>query len=248
MSKSWTSLVTRQVLCLIVHMGKPNISREIVAHIISLRKVGYSINEIKREVSASKSTISRYVTGVDVPSPYKEALHAKRGWSTVRMQIAETEASRKAKELVPCLTRKELLLCVASLYWAEGAKRDFSFTNSDPSLIQVFVKGLQEVFSVPLSDIQVGIRTYEDLERETCKRFWASITGVLPEQIISVDVLQGRKKGKLKYGMCRIRIKRGGSLLKLMKSLREEIINNHALVSLQDTADLRSSHQRAGSQ
>ena len=39
-----------------------------------------------------------------------------------------------------------LALIAASLYWAEGAKKDFSLTNSDPEMIRVFVMILRKIF------------------------------------------------------------------------------------------------------
>lgn len=43
-------------------------------------------------------------------------------------------------------------------------------------------------------------------------------------------ILKGKKKGKLEYGMCRIRVTKGGYLLKLLHALEDIIKNNSAPV------------------
>ena len=52
-----------------------------------------------------------------------------------------------------------------------------------------------------------------------------SIPEIRLDKNTSVDVLEGRKKGKLTYGMCRVRIRKGGLLLKEFSAIINHVKN-----------------------
>ena len=112
-----------------------------------------------------------------------------------------------------------------SLYWAEGAKRDFTFSNTDAEMIKIFVYILKKVFRIKDEDLKISLRIYEDLDKNTCLRYWSKITGIKLGKNTSIDVLKGKKKGKLEYGMCRIRAKKSGLLLKEFFAIIKRVIN-----------------------
>lgn len=113
---------------------------------------------------------------------------------------------------------------MSALYWGEGNKKDFNLINSDPDLIKVFVKGLKDLFGIPANKLKISIRIYEDLDKIKCLNFWSGITKVPVHKFVSVNVLKGKKKGKLNNGMCRVRVEKGGNLLKYMLAIRDEVI------------------------
>jgi len=45
------------------------------------------------------------------------------------------------------------------------------------------------------------------------------------EKFVSVNVLDGKKNGKLIYGMCRIRITKGADVLKYIKALKNRVVS-----------------------
>lgn len=139
------------------------------------------------------------------------------------MELAKIEASKKAKQLISLLSSKEKAVFLSALYWAEGNKRDFGFTNTDPEMIRVFVTGLEEIFQIPRDRLRASIRTYEDLDKEKCLRYWSKVVGIPPEQFVNVNVLKGKKNGKLAYGMCRIRIIKGTDMLKYITAIRNRV-------------------------
>lgn len=64
---------------------------------------------------------------------------------------------------------------------------------------------------------------------------------IAQKQFIGVSILSGKKKGKLEYGMCRIRVTRGRTFKKIMginKALAD-------IIQEQETASPRSSMDRA---
>ncbi len=147
----------------------------------------------------------------------------KRGGSKKRKQKLEVVAYTKAKKIINGLNEKEKILFLAALYWGEGGKKDFNFTNSDPEMIKIFVNGLKNVLNINLDQVRVSIRIYEDLDREKSLDYWSEITSIPKAKFVNVDVLKGKKLGKLKYGLCRIRIRKGGNMLKYLSALNRRV-------------------------
>ena len=196
---------------------------EVISTIHRLRRRGFSLNEIKQNVPAGYGTIFRYIKGVKIDPKYKRVWFGKRGGSRKRKKLAEIKASLKARKLITSLSYEEKAIFLSALYWAEGNKREFGFTNTDPDMIRIFVQGLEEIFDVPKDQIRVSIRTYEDLDKERCLDFWSKIVGIPKDRFVNVNILKGKKQGKLRYGMCRIRITKGANMLKYITAVRKRI-------------------------
>lgn len=83
---------------------------------------------------------------------------------------------------------------------------------------------------VPETDIVVSLRVFEDLLSNiiVIKTYWASILGVAPTTIHSVNVVTGKKSGKLPYGMCRVRVRSGKNVFKLVMSMIEILKRPHS--------------------
>jgi len=193
-----------------------------------LRSKGYSLPEIKKITSISYGSIFRYIRGIAINPEFKTLWQGKRGGSIKRKLIAEKKALEKANQIGLSLSEKEKILILAALYWGEGSKQDFGLSNSDPELIRVFIDGLINVFHIPLERIRVSVRIYEDLDRDTCLAFWSSITHKSSKEM-QTDILHGRKTGKLPYGMCRVRLLKGGNELKYLKAVYKIIGNQMSL-------------------
>jgi len=199
--------------------------KETKEKIKSLRQKGYSLPEIKKEVSASYGSIHRYTLGIKILPKYLKTWHGKQGGSIKRKKNKLIEAEKKAKKSINYLSNKERIIFLSALYWGEGSKSDFNIMNTDPNLIRVFIIGLRDVFGINQERLRVSIRIYEDLDKEKCLQYWSNITGVPVAQFISVNILKGKKKGKLPFGMCRIRISKGGDMLKYIKAVYKRISN-----------------------
>ena len=190
------------------------VTEEIARRISYLRERGYSIPEISAEVPVSKTTVLRYASKVKILPKYLKDWAGKRGGSKKKKLLKEDRAFKSGLNLVGDLTFKEKMLFLCALYWAEGNKKDFELINSSPELIKIFVEGLRELLKLPNDRIKSSIRIYDSLDKNVCLRFWSELLGIPKEDFGRMDVLPGNKKGKLKYGMCRIRILRGGDELK----------------------------------
>lgn len=199
------------------------ISPDLIKKVQSLRKKGWSFNEIKKETYLCSGSVYRYASKIEILQEYKQIWKSKQGGSVLRKRKAEEDATSKAIAEVSSLSNKERMIFLSALYWGEGGKGDFNLTNTDSELMKVFVKGLREIFGIKTDDFRVSIRTYEDLDKDKCLTFWSKITGVPKEKFVNVDVLRGKKEGKLAYGMCRLRIRRGGNMLKYLTALRKQV-------------------------
>lgn len=71
----------------------------------------------------------------------------------------------------------------------------------------------------------MSIRIFEDMSdrQEEIRDFWAKALNLPASQITKFNILSGKKLGKLPYGMCRIRLIKGESTLKLIFSAIEQI-------------------------
>ena len=210
-------------------MEKPRLTKKKIEEIKFLRSKGHSVSEIALELQTAKSTAFRHIQGVKILPEFKKTWFGKRGGSRKRKALKEAKALEEAQALFKKLSRKEKLLFVSALYWAEGSKRDFGLSNTDPMLIKVFIDLLKDAFEVKQQEFRISVRIYEDLDREKCLAFWSGVTGIPKEKFVSVNVLRGKKKGKLEYGMCRVRVVKGGDLLKKIVAIKKVVFANLSL-------------------
>lgn len=202
-------------------MGKPALNNDKVLKIKNLRSLGHSLPEISRELRIPKTTVFRYIKDVQILPEFINLWEAKRAGSRYRKILKEEQAFSDGQRIVGNLSAKEKMLFACALYWGEGSKKDFGLSNTDPELIKSFISVLRNVFNIQDDRLRISIRIYEDMDRNRCLNFWSQIVGIEKEKFINVDVLYGKKKGKLEYGMCRVRVLRGGDLLKQIKGINK---------------------------
>ncbi|MEK7626827.1 MAG: hypothetical protein AAB399_01510 [Patescibacteria group bacterium] len=199
------------------------LDKKLVQKIKFLRTRGRSIPEISRILMISRSTALRYSNTVSILPAYRRRWLERRNASKIKSQRHLEEAKKNAETKLPNITNKDLVVILSSLYWAEGNKKDLVLTNTDPEMIRTFLYILRRVYNIPNNELRVSLRIYEDLNKKECLRYWSKITGIILNNKTTVSVLIGHKKGKLSYGMCRIRVKRGGRLLKEIFSIINRI-------------------------
>jgi hypothetical protein len=201
-----------------------HLSSEKIEKIKFLRSRGHSLSEISKILKIGQGTVFRYVKGVVISGKYKRIWLDKRQGSVKRKELAEKKAKIRADDTIKSISNKERLLILSSLYWAEGAKVDFNLTNTDSDLIRTFIICLKDVLGLSNDRLRLNIRIYEDMDSESCIKFWLDQTGLTINNLSSVNVLSGKKLGKLKYGMCRVRVTKGGDVLKYLVAVRRRII------------------------
>ena len=192
-----------------------------ISKIQELRSRGYSVPEISNELNIPKTTVFKYVRDIKILPEYKDAWLGKRGGSKKKKLKLIKEATDEAIKFILNPTQRDKILFLSALYWAEGNKKDFILSNTDPNLIKVFITALRQVFKVDDERLRISIRIYEDMDKEECLDFWSNIVKIPKEKFLNVNILYGKKQGKLKYGMCRVRVAKGGDLLKKVNAINK---------------------------
>jgi hypothetical protein len=192
-------------------------SEEKINKIKEMRQVGNSINEIVAALGVPKTTVWHHVQQVEVLEPFKQLLRSKRGGRAVRNKKDWEDAENRARQILSG-DKSNLAIAAAMLYWGEGGKKVCDIINTDPKLLQLYLKFLYEVIGVSQENIKFSMRIFTGMEPQECLRYWSDNLKIDPSKII-MRYNDGGVSGKAKYGMCRVTLKKGSKLLKLMHSL-----------------------------
>ena len=142
----------------------------------------------------------------------------KRGGSKFKALKEKEQASKKARLLLSSIDSRDTLFILAALYWGEGTKKELNLINGDPELVRVFVSCLRRL-GITNNQLKITLRVFEDMDKGKVITFWAQTLGVMERHIASVDVLKGKKKGKLLHGMCRVRVAKSKDYFKLIMAM-----------------------------
>jgi hypothetical protein len=133
-----------------------------------------------------------------------------REWERVKKQAAEILETVDVRAAWPVL--------YAALYWSEGTKSSFVFTNTDADMIRVFLFMLREQLGILDDDLDFMIRTCTPMDPLECRRHWSQVAEV-PLSQIRVNHHDKHNKSQTQHGMCRITLRRGAYHLKLVHCL-----------------------------
>ncbi len=201
---------------------------------LELRLKGYSYNEIHTKLAVPKSTLSNWFSNLLLPEiaqkRIKQRVHEKSLQGILKRNAIQTHRAfqqaakiRKVeKARIGKLSKKELLLLGAALYWAEGYKKPIvrngkersyhkiSFSNSDPVMVKVFIKFLNESLQIPKGKIKASVRIFEHINEKEALGYWQKSTGLPAENFqkfyygISKSSMGKRPFNRLPYGTIQI--------------------------------------------
>jgi len=201
---------------------------------LRLRLSGKSYGEIQKELGVPKSTLSGWLSGVILAPEKRQRIEAKAYYKSrealIRRNKQQTELAKKRALLtrqeaahdINSLTKKDLVILGAALYWAEGYKRlqvrngreitahAVSLTNSDPLLVRAFIRFLREYCEVPITKIKMGLRMFKHQNENHLKRYWHKATGIPLENFqktylgISKSSMGKRPFNRLEYGIVQV--------------------------------------------
>lgn len=157
-----------------------------------LRSRGFSYNEIIKEVSVSKDTLSRWCRDIKLSNEQKERLINKKinGQKKGSLIAAENKRNKrlelinsinlKTKKQLGKLSYRDRFIAGISLYTAEGDKMDGKggFTNSDPRIIKFMMNWFIEYCKVPTEKFRGAIWIHEGLNKDKAKIYWSNLTGI----------------------------------------------------------------------
>jgi len=157
---------------------------------IELRKQGYSLREILKDVPVAKATLSVWFKNVGLSVPQKQRLTQKRIEAALRgsrkrkaERIRLTEQIKEdAMAELGKLTEEVFWLVGAALYWAEGSKQKehnvsapIRFSNSDPKMIKFFYRWLTKICKIEPEEIYIELYIHRGCDVEHIKKFWAEV-------------------------------------------------------------------------
>ncbi|MHB1316669.1 MAG: hypothetical protein ACYCZW_02310 [Minisyncoccota bacterium] len=96
--------------------------------------------------------------------------------------------------------------------------------NGDPILIRVFITCLREL-GVTNRELKISLRLFEEINVDDAIKFWLETLNLPKNSITKINIIRGNKKGKLKYGMCRVRVEKGGEYFKIIMSMVSLILS-----------------------
>ena len=156
---------------------------------LSLRKLGKSYSQIKKEVGVSKSTLSNWLREYPLSD---ERIRELRDFNAVRIEKYRNTMRKKrekrlrriynqeVQKLLP-LTKKELYIAELFLYWGEGVKglnTHVGLNNTDPRVVKFFLLWLVDVLGVQRNKVRVYLHLYSDMDVNKMKRYWSKRLGL----------------------------------------------------------------------
>ncbi len=115
------------------------------------------------------------------------------------------------------------------IYWGEGTKvvpHSLRVANTDPDLLKMFIKFLNQICDVQKSKINYSIVCFNDTEPEIAKRYWSEELQISEEKFGKITQIpkqgKGNYKRKSQFGVCTVMVNN----VKLKKWMMEQIEAN----------------------
>lgn len=185
---------------------------------VTLRYKGYSLTEIQKETNISRCTLSVLLRNLSLSKSAKEVLRLKNFKSQEDSKKEWNQADFWAKNIIGNLSKRDLMLILGMIYWGEGTKSELNMINSDPNMLKIFISCLR-MLNINEQDLRIGLRLFPNCDVEESKKFWIQTLNISENQILGIEFVQGSKKHKHQYGMCRIRLKCGSLYFKKIMSI-----------------------------
>lgn len=193
---------------------------------IEMRFQGKSYREIAQEAGVAKSTVNKWCKNLELPAEVRKLIQERNIATqkrfadyndnrTKRIIIENQEIIDSAKKQVKSLSKRELMLIGTALYWAEGYKIEkqkyplISFSNSDHTMVGIFMRFLREIMGVEDKGLNLTIRIYLGMDKERTIKFWSKIINVPIEKFrLGYQVSRASKRKRpfnaLPYGTLRV--------------------------------------------
>jgi hypothetical protein len=193
--------------------------------IILLREKGKTYGDIQKILNLPKSTIAWWAKKARLTNKKRRLIleKSRRKWrksiiefNRINAKIRSDKARKardaitlKAKRKINKISKRDLLLIGASLFWAEGSKSNkwhLCFANSDPEIIKVIMKFFREVCLISNEKIKALVHIYPKSNYKKVLTFWTKITKLSkrnfwkPQTQISRASKRKRNNNTLPYG------------------------------------------------
>lgn len=213
---------------------------------IGLRRKGKSIKDIAKKLGIAKSTVSFWCKDIELTPEQIEKLQkrmATKGSYENRLKGARVQHERRLKQieelqekgfnLIKKLSREEILLIGAALYWGEGTKKEgrAKLINSDLRMVKFIINWFQYIWGIPKSQLtlQVLINKVHEGRVEEVEEFWSYMLGIPRNQFTKTTLVKRRNRKKYSnfsnhYGTVTVSVRRGSDLRHIINGLITGII------------------------
>jgi len=222
---------------------------------IKLRFQGNGYGIIAKSLGVSKTSVSNWCKNLELPLFAQKILekknqHIRKKFKLYNqrkhrfVQAENKEIIEKAIKQISRLSKRDLLLVGASLYWAEGYKRQnglrtpqLDIANSDPALIAIFLRFLREILKVPEEKFRPKIFLHPNINKNKAIGFWSRITNIPQKGFATTSLISRASQGKrpinsLPYGTLDLRINGRQNFYKIKGWIdglaRQQIVNHIA--------------------
>jgi hypothetical protein len=158
---------------------------------VFLRKKGYSINEISKDLKMSKSTASLWLRNIKISRAGLKRLEKnsnlgrKKGNDTNRKKRQDrwhkvADRTMNFRKNLSDYDVEKCKILLAMLYWGEGAKSGYrlTFINSDSKMIKVYLFLLRKSFHVNEKRLKATIHIHSYHDQEDIISYWQRITKI----------------------------------------------------------------------
>lgn len=202
---------------------------------IKLRQTGLSIKNIAKKVDVSVGSVSVWVrdvvlTEVQLKQLFKNARDPFYGNRIKYINKIKKQTDDKIEKLkregikeIGSLSKRELFLVGVALYWGEGFKKDsqVGFANSDPKMINLFLKWLRECFNYNIDhlSVRVTLNISHSNRIDEIQNYWSKETNI-PISIFRKPFYQNVKWQKIYenpneyFGVLRVKVLKSKDFLR----------------------------------
>lgn len=188
---------------------------------IRLRRLGQSYPMIEKKLGASKSTMSNWLSGLELSKSAMRRISVRKKKNLVKLRnkalkIKHVKQLKKKQEMqkkvINCFAAcdfdvkiKELLL--AMLYLGEGFKGRscLGLGNSNPEIMRLFVKLVRNVYTVDEKKFRCFLHLRMDQKETKEKDFWSRQVGIPLNNFRKTQFdkrTAGRKTWSNYHGVC----------------------------------------------
>jgi hypothetical protein len=181
-----------------------------------LRTRGLSYNEIKKQLTVAKSSVSLWCRDIELSaeqhtrlfdrSDAKFKLGGKRNHEKRTREISAIKEAGKKE--ITSLDSDVFKMLGAVLYWCEGNKnKSMAITNSDPRIIEFSVRWFKEIANISPERLKAYLHIHYGNDEKKIKRYWSTLTGI-PLKNFGKSFIKpkgtGHRKNILPNGIIRI--------------------------------------------
>lgn len=201
---------------------------------IELRRRGWSIKDIAKELQVSPSSTSVWCQQIELSENQKKLLFTKqvaagnvgrqRGAEVNRLKrhTAVSLAQKEGSAIVGKISKRDLLMLGIGLYWGEGVKSRSSATalvNADPNIIVLGKQWMEKCLGVQPESFSPYLYINESHSHRVAEilRFWIEKLELPSEQFHKPFIVKHKNKKQydnqdLYYGVLALRVKKGTNL------------------------------------